>query len=757
LLSLTLFAAAAFPPFAIAETTYTERLTVVNNCGDNVWMWAIPPGPDVAEEQNQFWETKNGGTRVCSSNLSPCPTRGYEWKFEIAAGATRKFWVPDQGSAGGKFYFNMNCTSTGEHHAGRGKCTIGGNFGADVVSGDLIAANNWFEATWGCNDSTKATCAANPSNTAEKLERDWLDISLVDGYTVPMKMELGAGEATSHDCKYQGGTAWDGVEDLGFVDLASCPTESSVTMYSTTPAIQSQLNGDGISLLTKDSSGNYIHCAAPHKWLSTNELGTVVTSGGKNTRPVTAGADIDHLNELNWYGCKGLCGGDPKTPATCLCPECGGDQCRKGPNGNQTYIVEKSAYVKRLKAMGVQAYTWQYDDAYGLKNCTQGVNVTVTLCPAKTGQKPYDPNQKWKKDGSGACVIADSGESGYASYYLCKTGSTPSGSGKFLIWQNTSTGEIRWWNIASTGKIISEDWNTGHGSVSDETLNGDWSFAGTARVDGARTLFYHNTSDGSVKFWKLNDSAEMTSSGLVSDTLRITGNWRTSGVSVFNSVPTIFWQNTSTGKVVYWKLGNDAKLVNATRDDGWGYVSDNIAVKQGWRLATTTTLGGVNILYWQNQNNGAVAYWKLNSSNKLLDENQDSGWGFVADTLRLSSAWFDAGVVNSNSLLWQNQSSGKIVWWRVADSAKIVNLIEDTGWGYVSKNLTLNSSWFAGAIDALSSTYFIFWQNQSTGRVAYWKLNSSVQLQSETKDDGWGNVAADLQMGGNWVLNCITP
>jgi hypothetical protein len=52
-MAILAFSIVACPP-AWSDTTYTERFTVVNNCGDDAWMWIIPPGPDLAEAQSQF-------------------------------------------------------------------------------------------------------------------------------------------------------------------------------------------------------------------------------------------------------------------------------------------------------------------------------------------------------------------------------------------------------------------------------------------------------------------------------------------------------------------------------------------------------------------------------------------------------------------------------------------------------------------------------------------------------------------------------
>ena len=413
-----------------APAGYTERLTVINNCGSNAWMWVVPPGPDVAEEQSQFWETVNGGAYVCKTSnkdkadceaISP---RNYQWKIELAKGESKTFALPDRGAVSNKVYFNLDCREreAGADYKDWGYCTIGGEFGTTLLGNEMVGSNTWFEATWGCSDPTGVNCNINPSSPtgAPLTAQDWMDISFVDGYTIPMKMELAAGEATANNCQFNNGTKWNGLEDAGFVDLASCASETAATFYTDVQAIDKLLHApDGqISWLTQ-SGGNYVNCVAPHKWLQGNNLlGTKLGTPG--VLPLKAGTTEETLNAVNWYGCKGLCGETAGTE-DCVCPECCREACLSRPYGNGDFTVAEAAYVKRLKAMGLEAYTWQFDDDAGNKHCDQGVHVTVTLCPAQTGQKPWDPKQSWNYDaGAKKCVLAAVGAKGtYPSYFDC--------------------------------------------------------------------------------------------------------------------------------------------------------------------------------------------------------------------------------------------------------------------------------------------------------------------------------------------------
>ena len=398
--------------------TYSERLTVVNNCGDDAWMWIIPPGPDIAEAQSQFWQTENGATQVCKG--TDCSNRNYQWKIVIPAGQQKTFKIPDCGSSSNKYYFNLGCTVTAGDYAEWGDCKIGGRFGVTDLGNDVSGSNTWLEVTWGCKSG--AVCVKNPSSPADDLTAvDWMDISVVDGYTIPMTLTLDSGEGAGHNCQYNSGQNWDGVEEAWFLDLASCPRETTKSLWTTQSALEPVLSGAGLSLLTLNTDHTDIpmNCVAPYKWFSSEYLGDTVAGV---SRPLASNIQVfADLNEVNWYGCKAKCGQTAGTPE-CVCPECSPEACLRGPLGNTQKNVARTNYVRTLKAMGLKAYSWQYDDNSGNKHCDQGVHLTLTLCPAMANQKPYE-TQYWQyQAGSNTCsAVGSPGPGIYTSYYECMT------------------------------------------------------------------------------------------------------------------------------------------------------------------------------------------------------------------------------------------------------------------------------------------------------------------------------------------------
>jgi uncharacterized delta-60 repeat protein len=396
------------------------------------------------------------------------------------------------------------------------------------------------------------------------------------------------------------------------------------------------------------------------------------------------------------------------------------------------------------------------------------------VCWNTTGSPTTSDSKTSDGTGNGAFVSSITGLTANAKYYVRAYATNEQGtaygdtvsftaalapSGKFVIWQNTSSGEIRWWSLSTSGPIISEESGVGYGKVSESTLDGAWRFAGSTTISNYKTLFFQNTSTGYVTYWQLDDSATMVNSGLASESVKVNSGWRAVGVCTVDSTPVILWQNQSSGKVVFWKIGTDCKLTSEVKDTGWGFVSDTLTVNSAWRLAGITEIDGVKILVWQNQNTGKVVWWRLTGEMKLLNANKEGGWGFVSDNLTLNSNWSLAGVTSGQKLVWQNQGTGKVAWWGLGGNYKLPNETKNSGWGFVSDNLTVGSAWSLGGLTELDSILTFIWSNTTSGYAAYWKINSSNQLQNETRNDGWGLISNNLTMkaSDNWRMCGVTP
>jgi len=333
---------------------FSKRLTIHNNCAVDAWLIETPPGsptqPAVRGQWN-WWKSKNGE------------------QMKMTAGETKHFEVPDKGAPGGNFRVYMGCDASSPTN-----CIIG------AASGDFAGINTLFEPTFGCKPGTPSgQCAFNPSSPASTYpncagdptaancgpiaSQDNYDISAVDGYTIPMKIDV-AGTG----CNRQ-------TTDASMLLLAKCPAETGKTVYSSLAAQETVIE-QGVSLLNKDGSGNYKSCTSPGHWFAATQLGT--PSNPVLTPP-------DGCNSGSYYSCGGNCTSSQPP----RCPSCGKAQCEIGPKFDGTYAIENTNWVKTLKSWGYKGYTWAFDDGEGLQQCDWGAQIKLTLCPA--GGTPYKP------------------------------------------------------------------------------------------------------------------------------------------------------------------------------------------------------------------------------------------------------------------------------------------------------------------------------------------------------------------------------
>ena len=429
---------------------FTKRVTVINNCGENTWMYMKIPS--TASEQWDFWKTTSGGEEVWTGGTTGAGT-GYV-RSELKIGIPYHFCIPDKGAASGNFQVFMEpCKKTGDD------CMIG-----TMVGNDRNGVNTLFELTFGCIPGT-TNCSKNPSAPTKDITAvDWFDISAVAGYTVPMYLQI----VNAHKL-----TCTASSTDASMLDMASCPSENKpwpegygTTMVAVDPAPAStcekatgaatgQCTGNGyapchndadctdgntqmrtildggFSLLTQgvDGRDGYQGCASPCNYLSGHQLGdppkTWNNSSGDVMGAMASSGYLPNTLPLNtacWYCCVNTVNADA--------PGQGGIQCDKGPNGS--YPIGLTGYVRRVKEMGMDGYAWQYDDYSANHNCEQkssdvSARFLLTLCPGTAtgasypwpaGSKPYLTTQGWNW-ANGKCTASSSGGT-YKSLYACQ-------------------------------------------------------------------------------------------------------------------------------------------------------------------------------------------------------------------------------------------------------------------------------------------------------------------------------------------------
>jgi hypothetical protein len=355
----------------------TARFTVVNNCGEDVWMIETPPGAVEPVQAQWVWFLDY------ATVTNPLPNGAKVAGVLLPKSANQSFCVPDKGAPGGNFRFYMGCPNQNQNPFDPAGCIVG------AAAGDLSSINTLFEPTFGCSPSLGgAECAFNPSGPAKACQSDPgssncpplasadnFDISAVDGYTVPMKVEAQAPAGQS--CNRL-------VTDAGMLDLASCPGEDKSTLYSTDPQQQAKIEADaGIGLITQDATALRA-CTAPYKWFQTATLGTPVN-------PAPSIGACDPANGTFNSSCFHAGAGCDETQPVTMCPRGSGPQQKVGPNGGGTVAIQNTHWVQQLYALGYGGYSWQYGDGVGDQSCVWGTEVKLTLCP--NGGVPYRKNQ----------------------------------------------------------------------------------------------------------------------------------------------------------------------------------------------------------------------------------------------------------------------------------------------------------------------------------------------------------------------------
>uniref|UniRef100_A0A7S2HG63 Apple domain-containing protein n=1 Tax=Alexandrium andersonii TaxID=327968 RepID=A0A7S2HG63_9DINO len=233
----------------------------------------------------------------------------------LAPGETFAFKTTP-GLSGTRYWPKMRCNSTGN------ACLLGESGGpgetCDLAIGCAPPVDTKFEASFGSGSAP-----------------DWVDVSLVDGWTLPFRFEM------SQRCSAGEGSRGVGnVVDCSHLSFQSCPTVESVGAASVLP----------LNLEVKHpTTGGVVGCYAPCSKL------TFSNWGNKAAKYAPADAEAKDY----------CCPTPPESP----------EQCRKGPVGS-THFVQ----AVHQNCPGVYGYS--YDDGMGLILCPPNTTYDMTFyCP----------------------------------------------------------------------------------------------------------------------------------------------------------------------------------------------------------------------------------------------------------------------------------------------------------------------------------------------------------------------------------------
>ena len=330
-----------------------------------------------------------------------------------------------------------------------------------------------------------------------------------------------------------------------------------------------------------------------------------------------------------------------------------------------------------------------------------------------------------------------------------------------LLWYNQNNGTMIRWKLLDTAQIADTSENSGWAnSGGSMTLAGSWYVGGILDTSDNKCVLWHNPDNGKVAYWKmtgdalLQDTDKDSGWGFVTDNLSYDSTWTFCDTFFIDDNPFIFWHNQSDKKVYFWKLDSDFKLAGNTEGTDWGLVSDSVTLDGSWSVAGHFTNSTGNYLIWNDSSTGKASWWKLDDDGKLVDTQQNSGWGYVSENMPDSAEWSISDVTTINGtpyVIWSSQASGLVVYWKLTSRALLENETKGSGWDLVYETPLSDTMYLAGngAIDDLP---VLFWRNTNTNMVLYWKLNKSCKLSNETQNDGWGAVS-NLSVVQDWSLS----
>jgi len=289
---------------------------------------APAPGPSPAPgpaSASRLTIVNGGSTPMWIAHIAGGGVGPDEQDVKISPGQQAKFMTSTNGGLGGlsatRYWPKLGCDDTGNH------CGIGDSGGPAEGCVIRIAGkdDNYTQCAPPVDSKFEATFAAQG-----EFARDVVDMSLVDGYTLPFKLETSGGS-----CQ-RGVVPFESMDCSG-LSLSSCPTTESI----------GSKNWDLRAINPK--TGGLAGCYSPCKKLTDDKW--------NETLPVDADSKL-----AGPYCCAGSYG----TPAT----------CSVGP-------VMETEYLPSVKATCPEAYAYPYDDKIATIACTTTTEYVVTF---------YDPD-----------------------------------------------------------------------------------------------------------------------------------------------------------------------------------------------------------------------------------------------------------------------------------------------------------------------------------------------------------------------------
>ncbi len=311
---------------AACPTCTHKRLKIVNGCGQPMWV---------------FYQTGFQGGVLNAPNRHRLGGLGSFIEYDI----------PDKGLAGVRFWPGMGCDATGNN------CLIGASggpasdgFTCPAMIGCAPAVDSKFEGTFGCiSPIASGQCQQNPSAPpGTPLPRDdFWDTSMVDGYTLPLRLVVRGTCPLGNP-----GGPPGGVIDCSTLRFSDCPQNEDLSTNGQFPAL-----GNQNLLLRHPNTNQIVGCYSPVAKLTFVHWQSL-------PRPPFFGTTFAPTDpQARMYAC-------PTPPVSV-------EQCRTGP-------VINTDFVNLIHNRCNNTYAYAYDDVAGLSRCPAATNVSYEVtffCP----------------------------------------------------------------------------------------------------------------------------------------------------------------------------------------------------------------------------------------------------------------------------------------------------------------------------------------------------------------------------------------
>lgn len=260
-----------------------------------------------------------------------------------------------------------------------GSCLLGGSGGPGEVCDEKVgcapAIDSKFEATFGE--------VGKPCNTSfppgEYDGCDWLDVSFVDGFTVPFKLDIN-GECKARFANVTGHKTID----CSKISVNSCPVQEDMGKAGSNVNLQA----------IHPTTGEVVGCYSPCSKLTFRNWNNEIAM---------------HHTPQDDVAKDYCCPTPPESP----------EACRAGP-------VKDTQFVQAVHHMCPGVYGYSYDDGVGLLTCPAGTTYEMTFyCPQSavpfnvttttttTSQQPGPPTP------GGKCKVGDSVRCPGSSVTMC--------------------------------------------------------------------------------------------------------------------------------------------------------------------------------------------------------------------------------------------------------------------------------------------------------------------------------------------------